>query len=153
MSPVKDPGQNRYINQRAEPIMGQFGVGQAVPRVEDRRFLTGTGQYVGDIDLARQLHAYFLRSPHPHAAIRRIASTGAAAARGVALVALGRDLVAAGIGTLPCDIPLSNRDGTPMKKPARHALAVDRVRYVGDGVAMVLAETLAEARDAAELIE
>jgi carbon-monoxide dehydrogenase large subunit len=133
--------------------MGQFGIGQAVPRVEDRRFLTGSGQYVGDIDLARQLHAYFLRSPHPHAAIRSIDATAAAAAPGVALVALGRDLVADGIGTLPCDIPLNNRDGTPMKKPVRHALATDRVRFVGDGVAMVLAETLAQARDAAELIE
>jgi aerobic carbon-monoxide dehydrogenase large subunit len=133
--------------------MGQFGIGQAVPRVEDRRFLTGSGQYVGDIDLARQLHAYFLRSPHPHAVIRSIETSAAAAAPGVALVALGRDLVADGIGSLPCDIPLNNRDGTPMKKPVRHALATDRVRYVGDGVAMVLAETLAQARDAAELIE
>ncbi|MEA2780415.1 MAG: aerobic carbon-monoxide dehydrogenase large subunit [Rhodospirillaceae bacterium] len=133
--------------------MGQFGIGQTVRRVEDRRFLTGSGQYVGDIDLPRQLHAYFLRSPHPHARIRKIDATAASAAPGVALVALGRDLVADGIGTLPCDIQLDNRDGTPMKKPPRQALATDSVRYVGDGVAMVLAESLAQARDAAELIE
>ena len=133
--------------------MGQFGIGQAVRRVEDRRFLTGGGQYMADIDLPRQLHAYFLRSPHPHAMIRKIDTTAAAGAPGVALVALGGDLVAEGIGTLPCHVALKNRDGTPIAKPKRPAIATDRVRHVGDTVALVLAETLAQARDAAELIE
>src|SRR5436853_4838399 len=81
--------------------MGQFGIGQSVRRVEDRRFLTGSGQYLADIDLARQLHAYFLRSPHAHALIRRIDTRPAAQATGVALVAVGGDLAADGIGTLP----------------------------------------------------
>jgi len=133
--------------------MGQFGIGQAVRRVEDRRFLTGSGQYMADIDLPRQLHAYFLRSPHPHAMIRKIDTTAAAGAPGVALVALGGDLVAEGIGTLPCHVALKNSDGTPIAKPKRTAIATDRVRHVGDTVALVLAETLAQARDAAELIE
>ncbi len=133
--------------------MAQFGIGQAVRRVEDRRFLTGHGQYIADINLPRQLHAYFLRSPHAHALIRRIDATAARAQPGVELVGLGADLVADGIGTLPCKAPVPNRDGSRMKEPPRHALAVERVRHVGDGVAIVLAETLEQARAAAELIE
>ena len=133
--------------------MGQFGIGQSVRRVEDRRFLTGNGQYMADIDLARQLHAYFLRSPHAHALIRRIDTTAAEGAPGVALVAVGSDLMAEGIGTLPCHVGLKNRDGTPIAKPKRPAIVTDRVRHVGDSVAMVLAETLTQAHDAAELID
>jgi carbon-monoxide dehydrogenase large subunit len=134
-------------------IMGRFGIGQSVRRVEDRRFLTGSGQYMADIDLPRQLHAYFLRSPHPHAMIRGIGTKTAARAPGVALVAVGADLVADGIGTLPCHVGIKNCDGTPIAKPKRPAIATDRVRHVGDSVALVLAETLAQARDAAEMIE
>jgi carbon-monoxide dehydrogenase large subunit len=134
-------------------IMGQFGIGQSVRRVEDRRFLTGSGQYLADINLARQLHAYFLRSPHAHALIRQIDTSAAAQAPGVALVAVGGDLAADAIGTLPCHIGLKNRDGTPIAKPKRPAIVADRVRHVGDTVAMVLAETPSQARDAAELIE
>jgi carbon-monoxide dehydrogenase large subunit len=133
--------------------MGQFGIGQSVRRVEDRRFLTGNGRYLADIDLPRQLHAYFLRSPHAHARFLKIDARAAAAAPGVELIGLGADRVADGIGTLPCDTHLPNSDGTPMKAPARHALALDRVRHVGDSVAVILAGTLAQARDAAELIE
>ncbi len=133
--------------------MGRFGIGQSVRRLEDRRFLTGTGQYMADIDLPRQLHAYFLRSPHPHALIRKIDTTAAAGAPGVALVATGADLVADNIGTLPCHVGIKNRDGTPIAKPRRPAIATDRVRHVGDSVGLVLAETLAQARDAAELID
>jgi aerobic carbon-monoxide dehydrogenase large subunit len=133
--------------------MGQFGIGQAVRRVEDRRFLTGSGQYLADIELPRQLHAFFLRSPHAHAAIRRINTTAARAAPGVELVGLGQDLFADAIGTLPCKVTVPNRDGSPMKIPSRPALAVERVRHVGDSVAIVVAQTLAQAREAAELIE
>ena len=133
--------------------MAQFGIGQSVRRVEDRRFLTGNGRYLADIDLPRQLHAYFLRSPHAHARIVRIDAAAAQAAPGVEFIGLGADLLADGIGTLPCDTHLPNSDGTPMKAPPRHALAIDRVRHVGDSVAVVLAGSLAEARDAAELID
>ena len=133
--------------------MGRFGIGQWVRRLEDRRFLTGSGQYMADIDLPRQLHAYFLRSPHPHAVIRGIDTAAAARAPGVALVALGGDLVAEGVGTLPCHVRLKYRDSTPITKPKRPAIATNRVRHVVDNVALVLAETLAQARDTAELIE
>ncbi len=133
--------------------MAQFGIGQSVRRVEDRRFLTGNGRYLADIDLPRQLHAYFLRSPHAHARIVKIDTRAAQAASGAAFVGLGADLLADGIGTLPCDTHLANSDGTPMKAPPRHALAIERVRHVGDSVAVVLAASLSEARDAAELIE
>ena len=101
--------------------MGQFGIGQAVRRVEDRRFLTGNGQYLADIELPRQLHAYFLRSPHAHALIRRVDAGTARALPGVALVGLGEDLVADGVGTLPCVAKLPNRDGSPLKAPPRPA--------------------------------
>src|SRR5215475_23036 len=133
--------------------MGKFGIGQAVRRVEDRRFLTGNGQYLADIELPRQLHAFFLRSPHAHALIRRIDTTAAKAAPGVELIGLGQDLLDDGIGTLPCKAPVPNRDGSPMKTPPRPALALGRVRHVGDSVAMVVAHSLAQAREAAELIE
>jgi carbon-monoxide dehydrogenase large subunit len=141
----------RHLNEIGQ-IMAQFGIGQPVRRLEDRRFLTGRGQYMADIDLPRQLHAYFLRSPHAHAAIRGIDTSAASAAPGVALVGLGADLLADGIGSLPCHVALKNRDGTPIAKPKRLALASGRVRHVGDSVALVLAETLAQAREAAELI-
>jgi aerobic carbon-monoxide dehydrogenase large subunit len=133
--------------------MGQFGIGQAVRRVEDRRLLTGHGQYLADIELPRQLHAFFLRSPHAHAVLRHIDTTQASAAPGVELVGLGQDLLADGIGTLPCKAPVPNRDGSAMRVPPRSALAVDRVRHVGDSIAIVVAHSLSQAREAADLIQ
>ena len=132
--------------------MKQFGIGQPIRRVEDRRFLTGHGHYLDDIVRPRQAVAVMLRSPHAHARIRAIDVGDAAVAPGVLAVFTGADLAQAGIGTIPCMTGLVNRDGSPIAMPPRPALVRDRVRHVGDTVAMVVAETVAEARDAAERI-
>ncbi len=133
--------------------MAQNGIGASVRRKEDLRFLTGRGNYVDDINRPGQLYAHILRSPHPHAAIRRIDTAKAARAPGVAAVFTGADLAAEKIGTLPCGWGVNNKDGSPMKEPPHQVLAIDRVRHVGDPVAVVIAETRAQARDAAEMIE
>jgi carbon-monoxide dehydrogenase large subunit len=132
--------------------MAQFGIGQSVRRVEDRRFITGSGRYVDDLTRPRQAYAFILRSPHAHARIRAIDREAAAAAAGVLAVYTGADLAGDGVGTIPCLSPLQNRDGSPAVMPPHPALASDRVRHVGDGVAMVVADSAAAARDAAELI-
>jgi carbon-monoxide dehydrogenase large subunit len=133
--------------------MVKFGVGQSVKRVEDPRLLTGNGRYTDDIQPRRQAHAYFVRSPHAHASFTKVDTSAAAKAPGVLAVVTGADLQAAGIGNVPCLVPLKNRDGSSMPMTPRPALAVGRARFVGDAVAMVVAETLAEAKDAAELVE
>src|SRR5215472_13205673 len=133
--------------------MNQYGIGQPVRRVEDRRFLTGQGNYVDDLNLPRQAHAYMLRSPHAHAAIRQIDTAAAAAAPDVLAVLTGEDLAGDGIGTIPCLSALRNRDGSPAALPPRPAIVRDRVRHIGDTVAMVVAEAAAAARDAAELVD
>src|SRR6266513_1136244 len=132
--------------------MKQFGVGQPVRRVEDRRFITGHGNYVDDISRPRQAHAFMLRSPHAHARIGAIDAAAALAAPGVLAVFTGEDLAHDGIGPIPCLSAVTNRDGTPSVLPPHPAIVRDRVRHVGDTVAMVVAETAAAARDAAELI-
>src|SRR5437588_1055042 len=132
--------------------MKQFGIGQPVRRVEDRRFLTGRGHYLDDIVRPRQAHAAMLRSPHAHARIRAIDTAAAAATPGVLGVFTGADLARDGIGTIPCMSGVENRDKSPMAMPPRPAIAQDRVRRVGDTVAMVVAETAALARDAVEQI-
>ncbi len=132
--------------------MKQFGIGQPVRRVEDRRFITGHGNYVDDIQLPRQTHAFMLRSPHAHARIGAIDGTVALAAPGVLAVFTGDDLARDGIGPIPCLSAVTNRDGTPSVLPPHPAIARGRVRHVGDTVAMVVAESAAAARDAAELI-
>src|SRR5437588_1001478 len=132
--------------------MKQFGVGQPVRRVEDRRFITGHGSYVDDINRPRQAHAFMLRSPHAHARIGAIDATAALAASSVLAVFTGDDLARDGIGTIPCLSAVTNRDGTPSVMPPHPAIVRDRVRHVGDTVAMVVAESAAAARDAAELI-
>ncbi|HEY3910717.1 MAG TPA: xanthine dehydrogenase family protein molybdopterin-binding subunit [Stellaceae bacterium] len=133
--------------------MNQYGTGQPVRRVEDRRFLTGSGSYVDDLALPRQAHAYMLRSPHAHARIRGLDTTAAAAMQGVIAVLTGDDLEKDGLGPIPCVAPATNRDGSRAPLPPHPALARERVRHVGDTVAIVVAETLADARDAAEAIE
>ncbi len=133
--------------------MGQFGMGQAVRRVEDMRLLQGNGRYTDDISLPRQTVAFVLRSPHAHAAIRAIDTAAAKAAPGVLGVFTCADLRADGVGDLPCLAPLTNVDGSPSFSPPRPALADGKVRHVGDAVALIVAETMAEARDAAELVE
>ncbi len=132
--------------------MGQFGIGQAVRRKEDARFTTGTGQYTDDVKRPRQAYAYFLRSPHSHARIAAIDTADAKAASGVLAVYTHADVAAAGMGPIICIAPLKNRDGSEFPNPGRPHLASERVRHVGDPVAMVVAETLDQARDAAELI-
>jgi carbon-monoxide dehydrogenase large subunit len=132
--------------------MKQFGIGQPVRRVEDRRFITGRGNYLDDISRPRQAHAFMLRSPHAHAGIGGIDTTSARPAPGVLAVLTGEDLARDGIRPIPCLSAVTNRDGSPAVFPPRPALARDRVRHVGDTVAIVVAESAAAARDAAELI-
>lgn len=126
-------------------------IGQSVKRREDYRFLTGNGQYTDDIVLPHQTYAWFLRSPYAHARIRSIDITAAKTAPGVVDVFTGADT--ASIGGLPCGWLITSIDGTPMKEPKHPLLAEDKVRYVGDQVAVVIAESLQQARDAAALIE
>jgi aerobic carbon-monoxide dehydrogenase large subunit len=132
--------------------MKQFGIGQPVRRVEDRRFITGRGNYLDDINRQRQAYAFMLRSQHAHAAIRAVDTAAARSAPGILAVYTGDDLAGDGIGTIPCLSAVTNRDGSPSALPPYPAIARDRVRHVGDTVAMVVAESLAAARDAAELI-
>jgi len=129
--------------------MGQFGIGQPVRRKEDERFLRGQGSYLDDIALDGQAYAVVVRSPYAHAEIKRIDVEPARQSPGVLAVFTGHDLEAAGIRPLPCLIDI----GTELKKPPRHALQTERVRHVGDPVAFVVADSLAAARDAAELVE
>jgi carbon-monoxide dehydrogenase large subunit len=133
--------------------MTDMGIGAAVRRKEDRRFITGNGHYLDDINRPRQLHAWFVRSPHAHAEIKGIKTAAAARMPGVAAIYTGKDVAADKIGTLICGWVIKGKDGTPHKAPPHPALAIDKVRYVGDHVAIVLAETLNQARDAAEKID
>lgn len=133
--------------------MQKFGVGQSVPRTEDPRLLTGGGNYLDDIVLPRQTRAYILRSPHAHAKIRSIDTANAKAARGVLAVLTGADYAAEGYGIPECTPKRKRRDGSPMYEPKNRPLVLDRVRMVGDYVALVVAETIEQAKDAAELIE
>src|SRR4051794_2903972 len=133
--------------------MRQFGIGQPIRRVEDRRFLTGSGRYLDDIARPHQAHMALLRSPHAHASIRAIDVAAALAAPGVVAVFTGEDMAHDGVGTIPCVSAVTNRDGSQMALPPRPALAADRVRHVGDAGALVVAETAAQARDAGGLIQ
>lgn len=133
--------------------MGKFGIGQGVRREEDPRLLTGRGYYVNDVNLPGQAYTHILRSPHAHADIRSIDTTAAKAAPGVLAVFVGADVVADGLGFPGMPAKWKRPDGTPMKYRPQPPLATDRVRYVGDPVAMVIAETINQARDAAELID
>jgi aerobic carbon-monoxide dehydrogenase large subunit len=128
------------------------GIGDAVRRKEDYRFLTGAGQYTDDINLANQKYAVFVRSPHAHAKINSVNVAKAEAMPGVAKVFIGKD-VEGKMGGLPCGWLINNPDGTPMKEPPHPILAQGKVRYVGDHVAMVVADTLDQAKNAAEAVE
>ncbi len=127
-------------------------VGTPVRRREDYRFLTGQGTYTDDIDRPHQLHAYILRSPHAHARLAGIDKSAAASAPGVAAVYTGQDMAEDGVGGLPCGWQVHSKDGSPMAEPAHPPLALERVRHVGDPVAVVIADTLEQAREAAELL-
>jgi aerobic carbon-monoxide dehydrogenase large subunit len=128
----------------------KFAVGQSVPRVEDPMLLRGHGHYADDVSLPGQAYAVMVRSLNAHGVIRAIDTVAACKMPGVLAIYAAADLE--GYGPLKCIVPLKNRDGSPMKKPWRGALAKDRVRYVGDPVAFVVAETLLAAKDAAEAV-
>jgi len=127
-------------------------IGTPVRRREDYRFLTGAGTYTDDIDRPGQLYAYILRSLHAHALIRGLDTAAAQRSPGVVAIYTGKDMAADGVGGLPCGWQIHSKDGSPMAEPPHPVLAVDRVRYVGDPVAVIVAESLAQARDAAELV-
>ncbi len=128
-------------------------IGQPLRRREDARFLTGDGQYTDDVVLPGQTYGFFLRSPYAHARIKSINLDKAKAAPGVVKIFTGADLAEAKVGGLPCGWLITSKDGTPMKEPPHPVLAQGKVRHVGDQVALVVADTYLQARDAAELIE
>ena len=133
--------------------MGEFAIGQAVSRFEDPRLLRGGGKYVDDIALPGMAFGHVLRSPHAHATIKSIDTTAAKAAPGVLCVLTGEDWIKSGWGDLPVPGTHKRRDGSTNYKPRYPALVKDRVRFVGDYVAFVVAETKNQAMDACELIE
>jgi aerobic carbon-monoxide dehydrogenase large subunit len=132
--------------------MSATGIGAPVRRKEDQRFITGKGQYTDDINRPGQTYAYFVRSPHAHANIRKIDTSAALKKPGVLAVFTGDDIAAAKIGGLFCGWMITSKDGSPMHAGTHPVLAQGKVRYVGDHVAMVVAETLAQARDAGEAV-
>ena len=132
--------------------MGEFSIGQSVRRREDPRLLQGQGRFFDDLKLADQLHAAIVRSPHAHADIRGIDTRAALQMPGVHAVLTGADYRADGLGSLPSMAPYKKRDGGPMYLPPRPAIADDRVMHVGYPVAVVVADTLDMARDAAERV-
>jgi carbon-monoxide dehydrogenase large subunit len=131
----------------------KFGVGQPVRRYEDLRLITGRGRYTDDVVLPRMTCAFVLRSPVAHATIKRIDAAAARRMPGVLFVGTGEDVRADGLGDVPCTVPLMSRDGKPRHDTPRPVLAQGKVRHVGQPVALVVAESLAAARDAAEAIE
>ncbi|GAA3998093.1 xanthine dehydrogenase family protein molybdopterin-binding subunit [Comamonas faecalis] len=126
-------------------------IGESLKRKEDQRFLTGAGNYTDDINLANQKYGYFVRSPHAHAHIKAVDTAEAAQMPGVVRVFTGADLEGK-LGSIPCGWLISNPDGSPMKEPFHAALASKKVRYVGDQVALVVADTLEQAKNAAEAV-
>ena len=128
--------------------MTKFASGQSLPRIEDDRLLRGAGRYTDDFELKDALHAYIIRSPHAHAKIGNIQIDKAAKSPGVVAVLTGKDAAADKLGVVPCLIPIPG-----MKVPPRHVLAMGEVRHVGDPVAVVVARTLGQAKDAADKVE
>jgi carbon-monoxide dehydrogenase large subunit len=136
-----------------ESQYARFGSGKSVRRVEDEALLTGAGIFADDVSLPGQAYVCFLRSPYPHARIVAIEAAAAAAMSGVVAIVTGADLVAAGVKPLPLSIDFKRGDGSPTASPPRHALAVDTVRFVGEAIAAVIAQSAEEARDVAEAID
>jgi carbon-monoxide dehydrogenase large subunit len=132
--------------------MMKFGVGQPLRRFEDQRLLTGHGRFQDDVNLPRQVWAVFVRSPHAHARIERLDTAAAARMPGVLAVYTGTDYRNDSLGMPKAVMPRKKADGSPAFAPQRPAIVIDRVRYVGDTVAMVVAETLDQAKDAAERV-
>jgi carbon-monoxide dehydrogenase large subunit len=132
--------------------LSQSPIGQSIKRREDERFLTGSGQYTDDVVLPRQTYGYFLRSPHAHARIQSVDTREALKMPGVVAIFTGRDIAESKIGGLPCGWLIHSRDGSPMKEPPHPIIAADKVLHVGDQVALIVAETATQAKDAAEAI-
>ena len=130
--------------------MSDTGIGASVRRKEDLRFVQGAGKYTDDMNLIDQVHAYILRSPHAHAAVRSIDTSAARAGEGVVAVFTSEDM--AEVGGIPCGWQVHSKDGSAMAEPKHPVLAEGKVRHVGDPVAVVLAESRTQARDAAESI-
>jgi aerobic carbon-monoxide dehydrogenase large subunit len=130
----------------------KYGVGQPVRRKEDDRLVRGNGKYTDDFTLPNQAYAWIVRSSHAHGIIKGIETSAAKAMPGVLGVWTGADLASANYNPFTCGLPLKNRDGSPLLQTNRPALATDKVRFVGDPLAFVVAETLAQARDAAEAV-
>ncbi|HUL59133.1 MAG TPA: xanthine dehydrogenase family protein molybdopterin-binding subunit [Anaeromyxobacteraceae bacterium] len=133
--------------------MAQDGIGASLLRKEDRRFLTGEGRYTDDVQKPHQTYLVVVRSPHAHARIKAVRTDAARAAPGVVAVLTGADLAKDKIGNIPTGWLIHSKDGKPMVEPPHPALAADRVRHVGDGVAVVVAETRDQAREAAARVE
>ncbi|MEO9899304.1 xanthine dehydrogenase family protein molybdopterin-binding subunit [Nisaea sp.] len=133
--------------------MMKYGIGQPVTRSEDPKLLRGEGNYTDDVNLDGQAYGVMVRSPYAHGTLNGIDIAEAKAAPGVLAILTGADLDAAGLGTMKCGLPLKGRDGSPINYVPRPALATEKVLYVGDPVAIVIAETSLQARDAAELVE
>src|SRR6266481_1990672 len=143
------------MNDVADPTLldlDRYAIGQPVPRSEDPVLVSGKGQYTDDVNLAGQAYAVIVRSHYAHGVIRGIDSSATRGMPGVLGVYTAADLEAGGIGPLPPRQVMNNRDGTPMLSPIRYALATGKVRYVGDPIAAVVAETAARAKDAAEAV-
>ncbi|HET7671921.1 MAG TPA: xanthine dehydrogenase family protein molybdopterin-binding subunit, partial [Burkholderiales bacterium] len=139
------------VDSRITALTPNFKIGQPVRRTEDATLLSGKGRYTDDVNEPRQAYAWIVRSPHAHGVLNRIDVTGARAMPGVLAVYTGDDLAA--YGPHKCALDFKQRDGSPMKRPVRKSLASGKVRYVGDPVACVVAETAVQAKDAAEAIE
>jgi len=139
------------MNDIAMPV--KFGAGQPIRRFEDKRLLTGHGNYLDDVNFDGETFGYVFRSPVAHAAIKSLDVSAAQKAPGVVAVFTGADLDKMGVNNLPCGVPITNRDGTDRPTPVRPILASGKVRFAGEGIAFVIAETRAQANDAAELIE
>src|SRR6266478_5364272 len=140
-------------NMTRSSVRNYQGIGAPLRRVEDKRFLTGRGRFVADIELSGALACALVRSPHAHAAIRRIDASAARAAPGVVAAFTGADMAADGVAPMRPLWVVRSRDGSPMAEPARFALARETVRHVGEPVAAVVAASLAQAVDAAERVE
>jgi len=140
------------MGERLAASDGATGIGAPVRRIEDERFLTGRGRFVDDMKLPDMAFAYVVRSPHAHARVVRIDKTATLAAPGVLAVLTGEDVIKEKIGGLPCEAFPTLPEGSRYHRPLQPILATDKVRHVGEGVALVVAETLAHAKDASELL-
>src|ERR1700760_4696341 len=137
--------------QDSTPLKSAYAIGQPVKRKEDDRLLRGQGRYTDDVNLQDQAYAYMLRSSVAHGRIKSINTDAAKKMPGVLGVYTGEDLKS--YGTIQSALPFKSRDGSDMKKPGRAMLPTDKVRFVGDPIACIVAQTLVQAKDAAEAIE